>query len=345
MTHFILPWLTNYKLELIENLVIKTKIKINIIRGKVPSHKAMNLVSDSKYVSISDSSFKSYINFILDNKRQSIFMLHLSNVSTVLFFLISTVLKGDVHVWESGYVAHGKFKFLILKFKVFLMNRADNIFFYSSSGKALYESYGLKTSSVIVNNTVKSLAKLDDISNKILIKKENSFLYVGGVSKLKSIDILLQALSIYNNKNDFNVRLNIVGPILDDEKVYFLDKFKKIKNVKYYGSLYGNDLKKVWLENNCFILPGIGGLAVNEALSYGLPAITTEGDGTISDFITVGYNGFLIDGSVESILNGIEWYVKMDLEQKRQIIHNCFDTYNISLKYDSMIHKFIKKLT
>ena len=146
MTHFILPWLTNYKLELIENLAIRTKLKINIIRGKVPSHKAMNLVSESKYVSISNSSFKSYINFLLDSKRQSVFMLHLSNFSTVLIFFFFFVLKGDVHVWESGYVAHKKFKFLLIKIKVFLFNRADNIFFYSSSGKALYESNGLRTS-------------------------------------------------------------------------------------------------------------------------------------------------------------------------------------------------------
>ena len=344
MTYFILPWLTNYKLELIENLIKRSKIKVNIIRGKVPSHKAMSLVSDSKYVSISNPSFKSYINFILDSKRQSVFMLHLSNFSTVLIFLISTFLKGDVHIWESGYVAHKKFKFLLIKIKVFLFNRADNIFFYSSSGKAMYESYGLKTSSIVVNNTVESLAKFDDISNKILKKTENSFLYVGGVSKLKSIDILLDVMSICNNKNDLNIRLNIVGPILDDEKVYFLEKFEEIKNVKYYGSLYGKDLKKVWLQNNCFILPGIGGLAVNEALSYGLPVITTEGDGTIPDFVKQGYNGFLTDGSVESILNGVEWYVKMDLEEKRKIINNCYDTYNSSLKYDSMIKKFIKKL-
>jgi glycosyltransferase involved in cell wall biosynthesis len=44
-----------------------------------------------------------------------------------------------------------------------------------------------------------------------------------------------------------------------------------------------------------FVLPGTGGLAVQEAMSFGLPVITAEADGTQVDLVRPG-NGWQIQG-------------------------------------------------
>ena len=37
--------------------------------------------------------------------------------------------------------------------------------------------------------------------------------------------------------------------------------------------------------SNIFVLPGTGGLAINEAMAYGLPVICSEADGTEKDLV------------------------------------------------------------
>jgi glycosyltransferase involved in cell wall biosynthesis len=50
-----------------------------------------------------------------------------------------------------------------------------------------------------------------------------------------------------------------------------------------------------------FVLPGTGGLAVQEAMAYGLPVIVAEGDGTQDDLVRSG-NGWLIPSDNEQAL-------------------------------------------
>ena len=44
-----------------------------------------------------------------------------------------------------------------------------------------------------------------------------------------------------------------------------------------------------------FVLPGLGGLAVSEAMTHGLPVVATEADGCEVDLVEVGKNGYLLE--------------------------------------------------
>ena len=44
-----------------------------------------------------------------------------------------------------------------------------------------------------------------------------------------------------------------------------------------------------------FVLPGLGGLAVSEAMTHGLPIVATEADGCEVDLVEVGKNGYLLE--------------------------------------------------
>jgi glycosyltransferase involved in cell wall biosynthesis len=43
-----------------------------------------------------------------------------------------------------------------------------------------------------------------------------------------------------------------------------------------------------------FALPGPGGLALNQAMAYGLPVVAAGGDGTEHDLVEPGRSGFLV---------------------------------------------------
>ena len=42
-------------------------------------------------------------------------------------------------------------------------------------------------------------------------------------------------------------------------------------------------------------MPGTGGLAINEAMAYGLPIISTIADGTLADLLFEGKNGYYVN--------------------------------------------------
>jgi glycosyltransferase involved in cell wall biosynthesis len=54
---------------------------------------------------------------------------------------------------------------------------------------------------------------------------------------------------------------------------------------EFTGSKHGAELAAYFSEADLFVLPGTGGLAVQEAMSYGLPVIMGQGDGTNDELV------------------------------------------------------------
>jgi glycosyltransferase involved in cell wall biosynthesis len=61
------------------------------------------------------------------------------------------------------------------------------------------------------------------------------------------------------------------------EKVYPAAQFP--------GAQHGAALEATFSAADLFVLPGTGGLAVQQAMSFGLPVVVAEGDGTQDDLV------------------------------------------------------------
>lgn len=120
------------------------------------------------------------------------------------------------------------------------------------------------------------------------IKEEYVWLYVGQVIPRKGIDILIKA---FEKSGMPSSRLFIVGgssehhQLPEKSNIEFVDFKKKEELADYYRAA------------DVFILPtreDIWGLVVNEALSYGLPVITTNRCGAGLEMIDNGRNGYVV---------------------------------------------------
>lgn len=144
-------------------------------------------------------------------------------------------------------------------------------------------------------------------------------LYVGALIKNKKLEAAMLAVQALRRKG-YSVRFTIVGggKILDE-----LKKFAATHGMNDYivltGPEYGEKLVSYFAGSDVFLLSGSGGLAVNEAMAYGLPVISTVGDGTISDLIDG--NGFLLRafGDVEEIAGALEKFIRLPEEVKRNM--------------------------
>jgi starch synthase len=135
-----------------------------------------------------------------------------------------------------------------------------------------------------------------DNLNKTEIKKsgnnEYSFtvLFVGSVSVRKGLRYLIEAFKMLDLPNK---KLIIVGP---RDAVSGIDDIELSEGIIFKGVLKGDDLSDAYSVADVFCLPTIEeGMALvqGEALSFGLPIITTTNSGG-DELITDGQEGFIV---------------------------------------------------
>lgn len=107
-------------------------------------------------------------------------------------------------------------------------------------------------------------------------------LFVGRIQARKRIPSLLKACS--QLPEQLQPRLVIIGdgPELDNVKEHARIIYPE---AEFPGAKHGAELAAYFSEADLFVLPGTGGLAVQEAMSYGLPVIVAQGDGTQNDLV------------------------------------------------------------
>ena len=113
-------------------------------------------------------------------------------------------------------------------------------------------------------------------------------LFVGRLQERKRVHFLLRACSAQQLKPE----LLIVG---DGPERRDLEQMaaKEYPEARFTGALYGEDLEDIFRQADLFVLPGTGGLAVQEAMAHGLPVIVAEADGSQRDLVG-SENGWLV---------------------------------------------------
>jgi glycosyltransferase involved in cell wall biosynthesis len=66
-----------------------------------------------------------------------------------------------------------------------------------------------------------------------------------------------------------------------------------IKDIHFAGKVF-EGISKYFLMADLFVLPGLGGLSIFEAMVHGLPVISASADGTEVDLIEEGHNGYIL---------------------------------------------------
>jgi glycosyltransferase involved in cell wall biosynthesis len=107
-------------------------------------------------------------------------------------------------------------------------------------------------------------------------------LFVGRLQARKRIDDLLQACAFLGEA--LRPRLVIVGDGPERARLQELAK-RVYPSAEFPGAKHGAELAPYFSAADLFVLPGTGGLAVQEAMSYGLPVVMGRGDGTNDDLV------------------------------------------------------------
>ncbi len=123
-------------------------------------------------------------------------------------------------------------------------------------------------------------------------------LFVGRLQARKRVDLLIRACAAL--PSDLQPRLWLVGDGPARPELESLAR-QVYPAAQFFGGVYGPDLDALFRQADLFVLPGTGGLAVQQAMSFGLPVMVAEGDGTQSDLVRPGNGWTLPVGSQESL--------------------------------------------
>jgi glycosyltransferase involved in cell wall biosynthesis len=171
------------------------------------------------------------------------------------------------------------------------LRRFDAVIAYSHKGASEYEALGIPQASIFVAPNAVLPAPAGCYSSRPP-DSVTQILFVGRLQARKKVDELITACSQFTREGHA-LQLTIVG---DGPERSALEKLAAdiLPDTVFTRALHGEQAAPFFQQADLFVLPGTGGLAVQEALSYGLPVIVAEADGTQSNMVR-SENGWLID--------------------------------------------------
>ena len=227
------------------------------------------------------------------------------------------------------------------------LRQFDGLISYSQRGADEYAALGFPREKIFVAHNSVSTPPSFPLSSRPLTfdpstgsgqARRPNVLFVGRLQARKRIDDLLKACAQLESKP----RLVIVGDGPERESLQALAR-KIYPGAEFIGAKHGAELKPYFTEADLFVLPGTGGLAVQEAMSYGLPVIVAQGDGTQEDLVR-RENGWQIPrDDFEALLSTMKDALS-DVARLRKMGEESYRIVKEEINIEQMVERFVMAL-
>jgi glycosyltransferase involved in cell wall biosynthesis len=225
--------------------------------------------------------------------------------------------------------------------RVSFLRQFDGMFTYSCRGAEEYAALGFPVDKIFVAPNAAAARPTSPMPQRPpTIDGKPCILFVGRLQARKRIDTLLQACASLGDA--LQPRLVIVGD--GPERLPLKSLAKKIyPAAEFPGARHGSDLVPYFAVADLFVLPGTGGLAVQEAMSYGLPVIMGQGDGTNDDLVRPG-NGWQIPPDDLDSLGKIIKQALSDVPRLRKMGAESYRIVTEEINLEKMVGIFVEAL-
>lgn len=181
------------------------------------------------------------------------------------------------------------------------ISRFNVLIAYSERGADEYARLGFPRERIVVAANSVALPPEAKPERPPLTERSARIIFVGRLQARKRVDLLLKACA----QLDSLPEVVIIGE--GPERAALMTLAEEVfPTAIFSGALFGQQLQHALEQADLFVLPGTGGLAVQQAMSSGLPVIVAEGDGTQKDMVS-GDNGWLISpGDLDALLTALQ---------------------------------------
>ncbi|HSK88012.1 MAG TPA: glycosyltransferase family 4 protein [Anaerolineales bacterium] len=218
------------------------------------------------------------------------------------------------------------------------LQQFNGLIAYSQRGADEYAALDFPRERIFVARTSVSRAPASVPDNRPLTMDQPTILVVGRLQARKRIDHLVRACAQLGSEP----RLLIVGDGPERAELESLAK-QVYPRAEFIGARHGAELKPYFAEADLFVLPGTGGLAVQEAMSYGLPVIVAQGDGTQDDLVRKENGWQIPPDDFEALVARM----KEALSDRRRLRKMGAESYRIvkeEINIEQMVETFVAAL-
>lgn len=214
----------------------------------------------------------------------------------------------------------------------------DGILAYSQRGAREYRAFGIPPEKVFVATNSVMPRPGHSISKRAEeFDGQPGVLFVGRLQARKRLDILFHACAAL--PEFIRPRLVIVGD--GPARSEFLAMAESLyPQTEFVGGKYGHEVEEYFQAADLFALPGTGGLAVQQAMAYGLPVIVAKGDGTQDDLVRPGNGWQVPSGDQEAFTNAL-WQALSDVVRLRQMGAESFRIVSEEANINKMVETFV----
>lgn len=223
---------------------------------------------------------------------------------------------------------------------------------YIEKGVKIIESYGLRRNNIHVTY---NSPDTDDIFKTIEHVKQKypdlhyqpfRLLHVGRLVKWKNVDLLIHAVDALKLKYP-QIELAVIGKGEEEQNLKQLVKEKQLESyVKFLGAIYEGEEQSIeMLKSHVYVLAGMGGLSINEAMAHGLPVICSIADGTEQHLVFDQKTGYYFkDNDLNSLIDAIDQLFQADHSKLGEAALNTIkDTVNIHTVSQRYMDAFLQK--
>ena len=250
---------------------------------------------------------------------------------------------GKVIGWGLGAApVTGRFAGLRLAYRQHFLSQFDALLTYSQQGAAWYARGGYNPARIfIARNAVapKPTSPAPQRSAQYTGDRA-TVVFVGRVQARKRLDLLLQACARLAPELQPNLWIIGDGPALDDARQFARNVYPQ---AEFLGARYGADLAGLLVQADLFVLPGTGGLAVQQAMSSALPVIVARGDGTQSDLVRPE-NGWIIPPDDAGALAEALAEALADPGRLRRMGQASYDIVAGEINLETMVESFARAI-
>lgn len=218
------------------------------------------------------------------------------------------------------------------------LSKLDALIAYSKQGAAEYAANGVSESRIFVAPNSTAFRPKGNLPSRPLIKEGRlNVLFVGRLQLRKRLDLLFKACAALPPHLQPEVTVVGDGP----DRVFFEKTAREVyPSVLFSGAKTGKELEPFFHAADLFILPGTGGLAVQQAMSFGLPVIVAEGDGTQIQLVRPENGWMIAPGSLEDLIQTMAAALS-DLSTLRKKGLESFRIVQDEINIEAMVQVFL----
>lgn len=215
----------------------------------------------------------------------------------------------------------------------------DGLIAYSSLGASQFRALGFPSERIFVAPNATAAAPTRKPHRPAASDRPRRLLFVGRLQPRKRLDLLLEACAAVEPAPE----LTIVGDGPEAGRLRALAQVL-LPQTRFLGDLRGPALASAFEQADLFVLPGTGGLALQQALAAGLPILAAEGDGSQQDMVTPDNGWRVRPGDAAALRQSLQGALSLDQAALRRMGEASFELARRRFNLEAMTDAFVQAL-